>query len=555
MEASIPTPVEGAADLVLCNARVWTVDQRLPEAEAVAIKGNEILAVGNDEAIAPLIGPSTWVVDLAGQLVIPGFNDAHTHFVGAALRAATAFDLYGVTTLQDVGRRLKTHAERHAGAGWLAGWRWDSSRFESQGWPTRLDLDAFEPDRPVAIFDIDGHSCWTNTAALSALGYSADTPDPQGGQILREASGHPTGILLETAHDPIPRSASVSADAFGLLLAQEVAKVNRLGITSLSNNGVRPEHFEVYARMAAEGALKLRISEWAFLDGGLSAGLSAAGGLAEAQDLRARFRANERVRVVGLKVLLDGVLSAHTAWMLEPYADAPDQVGFPILEPDDLLQKAARADALGFQILVHAVGDRAVRETLDVYEQVARINGRRDSRHRIEHVEVAHPRDQQRFAKLGVIPCMTPVHCTACIEDYVDDRLGEPRARHAYPWRSFVDTGAHLCFGTDWPAVDLAAPDPLQQIFAAVTRATPQAFGRLAWHPEQRLSVADAIRCYTLESAYAEFMEGRKGSITPGKLADLCVLSEDILRAPPEQILETEVTMTVFDGEVVYVKE
>ncbi len=538
-------PLKRPADLVLQNAKVWTVDDRYPLAEAVALRGSEILAVGQASDMKAYTSPATEVLDLHGQLVLPGFNDAHTHFVGAALRTATAFNLYGVDNVQEVQARLRDHAEAYPAADWLVGWRWDNSRFGIEGWPSRANLDAVESQRAVAIFDIDGHSCWVNTRALEVLEYTADTPDPEGGQLVRDSDGQPTGILLETAHDPIPRSQNLSAEAFAVLLRQEVAKLNRLGITSLSNNGVRPEHFEAYAQMAAEGTLTVRINEWPFLKDGL----------AEPLRLRQRFQNDEKVRITGLKALLDGVLSARTAWMLEPYADAVAEVGFPLLSPEALLEQVLEADAQGFQLLIHAIGDRAVRETLDIYEEAARVNGRRDSRHRIEHVELAHPEDQRRFAELGVVANMTPLHCTACIDAYIKDRLGEPRGGYAYTWRGFVDLGVHLCFGTDWPAVDLVAPEPLQQIFAAVTRTVPEAYGGAAWHPEQSLTVADAIRCYTLESAYAEFMDQRKGSITPGKLADLCVLPNDILESPPEQILDTEVTMTIFDGEVVYVKE
>jgi predicted amidohydrolase YtcJ len=287
----------------------------------------------------------------------------------------------------------------------------------------------------------------------------------------------------------------------------------------------------------------LRINEWPFLKDGLERPLA----------LRQRLQNDEKVRVVGLKTLLDGVLSAHTAWMLAPYADCPDEVGFPILPPERLLEEVLVADAAGFQVMIHAIGDRAVREALDIFERTAEVNGRRDSRHRIEHIEVAHPDDQPRFAALGVVANMTPMHCTACIDAYIKERLGEPRARtSAYVWRNLVDSGAHLCFGTDFPAVDTRDPDPLQQIFAAVTRTTPDRFGGPVWHPEQRLTVAQALQSYTLGGAYAEFMDHRKGSITPGKLADLCVLSQDILEAPPQAILDTQVIMTVFDGEVVY---
>ncbi|MGC8873010.1 MAG: amidohydrolase [Chloroflexia bacterium] len=535
---------DGIATLVLRNGRVWTVDPRCPRTEAVAIRGNVIVAVGRNEEVEPLIGPGTRVIDLGGQLLLPGFHDAHTHWIWALLREHSGFSLYGVRTVAETQAIVSAFARQHPETEWLLGNRWDANRFEGGRWPTRAELDAVEPHRPVAIRDIDGHSAWVNSAALVRLGYTRETPDPLGGRILRDAHGEPTGILLENAHEALPAPPTPAPGAFRSLVREGAAALNRLGITSLCNNGLPPGCFDEIVRMAEEGALTVRLSEWPDLEG-----------LDVAQAMRWRTARSERVRVVGLKAMVDGVLSAHTAWMLEPYSDAPEEAGFPLVEPETLFLQALRVDACGFQVILHTIGDRAVREALDILARVQERNGRRDSRHRLEHIEVAHPDDLPRFACRGVVASMMPQHATSHVDDYIRSRLGDIRGARSCPWRALLDHGVHLCFGTDWPAIDLARPDPLEQIYVAVTRATGPDHRGAPWHPEQALSVAEAIRCYTLEGAYAEFMEHRKGSITPGKLADLCALSRDILELPPESILETEVTLTIFDGEVVYRKE
>lgn len=529
------------ANLVLTDANIWTVDSRVPHVQAVAIQGEEIVALGKNEEMEPLEGPETQVISLNGRLVLPGFNDSHTHFIGSLTRTAGAFDLYGVTSLAEVREPLRKFSWEHPDSEWLIGNRWKPSIFEDGGWPTRASLDSLEPVRPVAIFDIDCHSCWVNTAALQKLGYTGNTLDPLGGKIVHDEQGEPNGILLENAHDSIPRGVPLTAEEFSRALCEEVAHLNCLGLTSLSNNGVKKEQLEIYAQMAEDGRLTLRINEWPFLSQGLE----------YAQGLRERFGKGERVRVVGLKVLIDGVLSAHTAWMLEDYADAPGKTGFPTVDPEQFEQEAIEADRQGFQVIVHAIGDRGIRRVLDIYEKARKTNGDHGQRHRIEHVEVAHPDDQKRFARLNVIASMTPLHCTADIDAYIKSRLGESRSPSAYAWRNFIDLGTHLCFGTDWPAVSLQEPDPLKQIYSAVTRLAPNSQAGPAWHPEQCITVAEAVRSYTFEPAYAEFMEDRKGSISPGKLADLIVLSDNILTAPPEAILDTKVMMTIFNGEVV----
>lgn len=532
------------ADLVLKNGTVWTADSLTDKAEAVAIRGKEILAVGSNTEMDALIAPKTQVFDVRNALLLPGFNDAHTHFVEYSVRSSMTVDLYGVVSLDELKSRVREHAQAHPTTEWLIGNRWFPSRFEGGKWPTREDLDGIENQRPVAIFDVDGHSCWVNSCALEKLGFTVQTPDPVGGEIVRDESGKPTGILLENAHQSVPRSPTVTGDEFVQLFNQEVEKLNRLGITSLSNHGIQSEHLNLLESMALNGKLSLRISEWENLTNDLS----------EAKALRERFADSEIIRIGSLKAFVDGVLSSHTAWMLEPYADAPDKIGFPVTDIEKLIEQVVEADRQGFQLVIHAIGDRAVRECLNVYERVVQLNGTRERRHRIEHVEVVHPQDQERFAHLGVVASMMPMHCTADLEGYIKSRLGEPRAAYGYPWHNFINLGVHLCFGTDWPAIDLKDPNPLEQIFAAVTRTTPEAYPN-SWHPEQRITVTEAIRCYTYESAYAEWMEHRKGSITPGKLADLCVLSRNILDGDPRDILDTEVVMTIFNGEVVYSKE
>ena len=538
------SPFDMKADIILKNANIWTVDGRQPRAQALAISESQIAAVGSNEEIEVLVGPETRVMDLHGRLVLPGFNDCHTHFVTAALRSATNVDLYGASSMEEVQTRLRQFSESHPEHDWLDGMRWFPTRINEGVWPTRADLDAVEPTRPVVIFDIDGHTCWTNTAAIERKGYTAATRDPDGGQILRDESGYPSGIFFENAQEAFERYSPVTAGEFPALFRGEVAKLNRLGITSLSNNGIKPDHLNQIERMAAENELHLRISEWPFLFDGLE----------KAIELRERFAKNEKIHVDTVKIMFDGVMSNYSAWMLEPYADNPSETGYPLAAPEQVLPLVIKADRAGFQVASHVIGTRAVRTMLDIYEQAQQANGTQSSRHRLEHVEASHPDDRLRFADLGVISSMTPLHCTADLEGYYISRLGE-NGHYGFAWRSFLNQGVHLAFGTDWPAVDLKEPSPLEQIFGAVTRCTPKNYGKLKWHLEQCITVEEAIRSYTLESAYAERREHRKGSITRGKLADLIVLSEDILEAPPERLLETKVLLTLFDGEIVFEQE
>lgn len=533
-----------SASLVLKNATIWTVDDANPRAEALAICGSEIVFAGDNRQVEEWIGPETRVLNLGGRLVLPGFNDCHTHFVNASLRFATNFDLYGLTDLAEVQQRLRQFSAENPQNDWLHGMRWFPTRMNNGIWPTRADLDAVEPRRPVVIFDIDGHSCWTNTAAIERMGYSAGTQDPPGGQILREESGYPNGIFFEIAQEAFERYPHISAEQFPALFRREVARLNRLGVTSISNNGIRPEYLQALAGMDADDSLNLRISEWPSIWDGLE----------NAVALRERFASSRRIRVGTLKAFMDGVMSNYSGWMLEPYADNPTETGYPVIDPEKLAPLVIEADRMGFQVAVHVIGTRAVRTTLDIFEEAQTGNRTADSRHRLEHVESSHPDDRRRMAELGVIASMTPVHCTADLEGYYISRLGE--AGHlGFAWNSMLQHGAHLSFGTDWPAVDLREPSPLEQIFGALTRCTPQNLGRLAWHLEECISVEQAIRSYTLESAYAEKMEHRKGSITPGKLADIIVLSENILSAPPEKLLETQVVLTIFDGQIVHGQE
>ena len=529
------------ADLILTNGNIWTVDKNQPRAEALAISGNKIIFVGSSSEVRKWSGEKTRMIDIRGHLVLPGFNDCHTHFINAALRFASNLDLYGVTDIREIQLRLKRFSEEHPDHDWLHGMRWFPTRINHGIWPSRADLDAVESKRPVAIFDIDGHSCWTNTAAIERMGYNASTPNPEGGEILRETDGFPSGIFFEVAQEAFGRFPVVSVEQFPNVLQEDIARWNGLGITSVSNNGIAPEYLDAIEMMDRQNILNLRISEWPMILEGLD----------KAAALRERFANSEKFRVHTVKIYMDGVSSNYSAWMLDSYADKPGETGYPVIDLETLEPLIVEADRMGFQVATHAVGTRAVRTMLDMYEKAAQVNGKRDARHRVEHVENSHPDDRKRFAELGVISSMTPVHCTADLEGYYISRLGD-NGHLGFAWKSFLDNGVHLSFGTDWPAVDLKEPSPLKQIFGAVTRCTPQNFGKLNWHRDQCISVEDAIRSYTLEGAYAEKMEHAKGSLTAGKLADVIVLSENILETPPETLLDTRVLMTIFDGRIVH---
>jgi len=387
------------ADLVLTNAMVWTVDPNHPRAEAVAIQGNKILAVGGNAEMEPLIGADTKIHDLDGRLVLPGFNDCHTHMLFWITRSAGAFNLYGADRLEEIQSRLQRHNQENPEVEWLFGMRWQPGLAEGE-WPTATDLDVVVKDRPVAILDIDCHTAWVNTKGLERLGYDESTPDPLGGTLVRDGSGNLTGILLETAQHKVPWPTHSGYEEFKTVLKKEVSNLNRLGITSLTDNYIPRETVELCARVAEEGALNLRINYWPLLMEGLDAACS----------IQKQFEDNPRVQVVGLKSIIDGVLSTRTAWMLEPYPGFPEDFGYPLFEVEELTEQVIRADKEGFQVVIHAIGNRGVREVLNMYERAARENGARDHRHRIEHVEVAHPEDQKRFADLGVIASMTPVH-------------------------------------------------------------------------------------------------------------------------------------------------
>lgn len=531
------------ADLAIKNGQIWTVDEQLPKAEALAIGGNEILFVGSDDHIEDWIGPNTQVLDMEGRLVLPGFNDSHTHFVAASMISATNLDLFDVFDIKEIQRRLEVFSEARPDDEILFGTRWMPGHINNGVWPNRADLDAVVPDRPVIIQDIEYHNRWLNTAAIEKYGIDASTPDPEGGIIHREASGYPSGIFSAKAqHQVFPNYPEVSPKAFEQLLINEIEKFTSLGITSISNNWTQPMHRDVIEKLDREGTLNLRINEWPMLfEDGLESGV----------ELRERFKSSEKIRVNTFKAFMDSVLGSYTAWMLEPYADKPGETGFPMIEPDKLEEQILEADRLGFQVTTHATGTRAIRTVLDIYERVGQMNGRQDARHRIEHVSACHPDDLPRFAQLGVIASMQPLHLT--MEDYVIPKLGD-KGHYGFQWQGLIASGAHLCFSTDWPSLVWKNPSPLATIFGAVARCRPEKYGKFEWYPEQRVTVKDAIRSYTLEGAYAECLEHRKGSLTVGKLADLVVLSRNILDTPPEEILETEVLLTIFGGKVIYRK-
>jgi len=530
-----------SASLVLLNGKIWTVNDAQPRAEAVACLGSRIVAVGSNGDIRKWIGPSTEVIDVGGRLVLPGFNDAHVHFFSGGENLA-GVQLRDAKSEAEFRRRIAEFAAKQPAGRWITGGGWDHENWTPARLPTRQLIDAVTVGHPVFVNRLDGHMALANSEALKVAGITRDTPDPPGGTIVRDASGEPTGVLKDAAMDRVDRVIPAPSEeqiAEAVRAAMHYAAGN--GVTSVQDMSAAPDILRVYQTLLARGELTVRISGHQPLANWQR--LAAVG-------LRADF-GGEKLHIGGLKGFADGSLGSTTALFFEPYLDAPNTSGLANSEmiPESKMQKRIlEADRAGLQIAIHAIGDKANHIVLGMYEEAERQNGPRDRRFRIEHAQHLRMDDIPRFGRLHVIASMQPYHC---IDDgrWAEKRIGPERAKGTYAFRSLLDSGAVLAFGSDW---DVAPMVPLMGIYAAATRRTLDGKHPDGWVPEQKITVAEAIRAYTMGSAYASFDEKIKGSIEPGKLADMVVVSADILGVPPAEIEKARVETTVFDGKVIY---
>jgi len=533
------------ADLVLTGGRIYTGDSHLGTVEALAVSDGTIVAVGRDAEIERRVGPNTRVIELAGRFALPGFNDAHVHLAGAG-QQLLSIDAAGTRSLAELQARLAARLKDFPPGAWITGRGWDQSLWPEAQTPTRDDLDAVSGDHPVLLKRVDGHSAVANSAALTIAGITAATPDPAGGTIVRDAAGRPTGWLKDKAVDLVARhipAPTMEQLKRGLELA--IADTLAHGVTSVQDDSVRSfgwAAFEALAALKQEGKLRLRVSEWLPLDAPLD----------QLEAWRAQGGTDDPwLKTGALKAIGDGSGGSLTAAMLAPFANAPGNTGLLLIEPDRLNELVANRAAAGFQIAVHAIGDRANRVALDAFEATARTTGKTDARHRIEHAQFIDDADLARFAKLGVIASMQPSHLLSDLR-WAPAILGPAREHEGYRWHSLLQSGATLAFGTDYPVEGI---NPMRGLYAAITREFEAGGPIGGWQPQERLSIEQAIRAYTLGAAWAEFEEARKGTLAPGKFADIVVLSNDLLNASPQEILNATVEITIVGGQIVYQKQ
>jgi hypothetical protein len=527
------------ADLVLRGGRVWPgKGQR--EGTAIAVKDGRVAAVGSDADIQPLIGPGTRVVDLRGRLVLPGFNDAHVHFLGGGF-GLLSVDLRDARDEQELARRIAEHARTLPKGTWIQEGNWDHEAWPSRALPTRALIDAVTPDHPVFVQRLDGHMALANSLALRLAGVTRETKDPDGGTIVRDTSGEPTGILKDNAEDLVTRAIPEPSREMNLRAARAaLEEAARVGVTTIQDNS-SIDALRTYQDLRERGELTARFYVWRS-----AASLSSL----EKAGVRTGL-GDEWIRLGAIKILSDGSMGSGTAAFFEPYADDAKTSGL-LLHPVAELERLVRqADAAGFQLAVHAIGDRANSLVLDAFERAAAANGPRERRFRIEHAQVVRKHDLARYKRLDVIASIQPSHC---IDDmrWAEKRIGKERARDAYNFRSFTAAGIPVAFGTDWFVEPL---DPRLGLYAAITREFPEGGPAGGWFPEEKISLEDAIDLYTRGSAYAEFAERAKGTLAPGMLADLVVFASDLFRIPARQVLTTPVDLTVVGGRVVFERD
>ncbi|HVQ36186.1 MAG TPA: amidohydrolase [Pyrinomonadaceae bacterium] len=528
-------------DLIIVNANVRTMDQSWPAAEAVAVYGNRIMALGSTKEITTLAGAGTRVIDAHGQLVLPGFNDAHVHFLSGGFQLASV-DLRDANTPEEFADRIRNFAGKLPPGRWITGGDWDHERWAGAPLPTKELIDRYTPNTPVFVNRLDGHMSLANSAALKLAGVTRETKDPDGGLIVRDPkTGEPTGVLKDAAMSFVWKVAPQSSFEEKLTAARAASEhAARLGVTSVHDVSAGTD-VGVYQTLLDRGELKTRIYAVSALPSWER--LARTG-------VRARF-GGDMLRIGGLKGFSDGSLGSTTAFFYEPYKDSPETRGLAgdeMFPEGAMLERVRASDRAGLQVMIHAIGDRANDQILSIYEQIVKENGERDRRFRIEHAQHLRSQDIARFARDRVIASMQPYHA---IDDgrWAEKRIGHERAKTTYAFRSLLDAGGVLAFGTDWSVAPL---DPMLSIYAAVTRRTLDGKNPQGWIPEQKISVEEAVRAYTAGSAYAEFTEKEKGTITPGKLADLVIINSDIFRIDPKDIEIARVVMTIMDGRVVY---
>ena len=529
------------ADLIFLNAIVRTMDSNQPLAEAVAVYGNRIAAVGTHLEIAPFAGAKTRVIDARGRLLLPGFNDSHTHFLDGG-HSLSNLDLRDAISPDEMAQRLAAYVRGIPAGQWIVGGNWDHEKWPGTPLPTKEMIDAATPSHPVFLSRTDGHMSLANSLAMKLSGITNQTKDPEGGVIVRDHGGTPTGVFKDAAQNLI--KVSPRSDAEKLASARAATDhAAKLGVTSVTDMSAG-EDVGIYQRMDGAGQLKTRIYairsivSWrALAETGVRAGFGSG-----------------MIRIGGLKGFADGSLGSSTALFFEPFDDAPNTRGllFNQMLPEGTMNaRALGADKAGLQVMIHAIGDEANFRILNLYEEVVAKNGERDRRFRIEHAQHLRASEIPRFGKQQVIASMQPYHA-ADDGRWCDRRIGPVRSKGTYAFRSLLDSGATLAFGTDW---DVAPLNPLVSIKAAVTRQTLDGKHPSGWVPEQKISVQEAVHAYTMGSAYAEFEEGRKGSITAGKFADLVLIDRDIFKTDPAEIENARVLLTVVGGRVVYESE
>jgi len=539
-------PPAEPADVVFVNGNVYTVNEKQPRAEAIAVKGDRIVFVGSNASAKRFQGGGTRVIDLHGETVVPGMTDAHYHFIGVGQREMN-LNLEGLTNLEDFLAKVKERVDRAKPGEWVTGRGWIETFWKPPVFPTRWDLDKISPNNPVFLTRADGHGAVANSAALKIGGVTKDSKDPFGGQILRDKqTGEPVGMLLDNAQGfvsryiPAPTQAEIEQ---AIILANK--RSIELGLTQVQDPGGSYRDVDLYKKLYGEGKLKLRIYKAVYGPGPEAKRLLSEGPIIEAF--------GDRLNVRAIKVVSDGALGSRGAALLEPYSDAPDSKGFLRVKEEDLLPMLKEALQKGIQVQTHAIGDYANRFILDEYEKALNAVPKSERkiaepRWRDEHSQIVNPIDIPRFAKLGIIPSMQASHAIGDLH-FAPSRLGMKRLEGAYAWQSFIKSGVIVPGGSDAP---VERGEPMIEFYAAVARKDIRGFSGEGWHPEEKVTREQALKMLTIWPAQAAFEENVRGAIEVGKLADLTILSADIMKIPEMEILKTHCVMTVIGGEVVY---